>query len=272
MSDLNFTLDKETRLKTVKNGLFLCQPSMQYWNIQSTFGGWNLAVMMESIRSHPDARGELASVNVSLIEAIDERPFYVQTTLLSRLKSTDFWRVEFLCSESDGDLLLSAEVVMKARMPSKQVYRSTIPNAPSPHEVAKAQLEWFPPWMDNYHQRPVNGDHLREAATPYSLTWIKDREPRPMDSKALILIADSMIPRPYYINNGQLLAFSVAFSFYNFASESTLHALGDDYILIETNGNCVSDSTFDQKANIWSRDGQLLAVTSQMGFYRTVAK
>jgi hypothetical protein len=55
---------------------------------------------------------------------------------------------------------------------------------------------------------------------------------------------------------------------YLHATERDLAEIGEDFILIECDGQVGNDGASDERSNYWSRDRRLLATSTQLAWYR----
>ena len=65
-----------------------------------------------------------------------------------------------------------------------------------------------------------------------------------------------------------LPAGTISLTTYFHADQQQLDALGGDYVLASAHANRFSRGHFDQSAEVWSRDGALLATTHQIVYFK----
>lgn len=267
---MHHILDQETTLTALGDGVYSRPVSTVFWNMQSAFGGWALAVAMEAVKGHAHPESELSSVNAIFLEAIGAGEVFVQVHTLSQRKRTGFFRAEMRKDGLEGDLLFSADVVLSQRPETRLAYTATMPDIAAPD---KASPLAFPPgmgprWFGHYDQRIATGKPFTVQENPASAVWMREGDGRPLDSKGLIAISDVPMPRSFFLHDTLVFSSTVSYSLYNFATESELREIGNAHVLVESDSEYVRKGTADQRARIWSQTGSLLAVTSQIAFFR----
>ena len=128
-------------------------------------------------------------------------------------------------------------------------------------------------WLKSYDMRPVRGAKpTAEAGTehPDSLTqfWLRDAPARTPDFAAVAAWADSFYPRIFLKRAGFVPAGTVSMTTYFHADAPTLAALGDSHVLASAQAQVFQQGYFDQRAQLWSPAGQLLASSHQIVYYK----
>lgn len=267
---MHHILDEETRLTPLGDGTYSRPVSTLFWNMQSAFGGWALALATEAVKAHAHPESELSSVHAIFLEAIGAGEIFVQVHTLSQRKRTGFFRVEMRKDGLEGDLLFSADFVFSQRPETRLDYTASMPDIAPPDKAAALA---FPPgmgprWFGHYDQRIAIGKPFTAQEKPRSAVWMRDGDGRPLDRKGLVAISDVPMPRSFFLHDTIVFSSTVSYSLYNFATESELQSIGNAHVLVESDSEYVRKGTADQRARIWSQAGNLLAVTSQIAFFR----
>lgn len=267
---MHHVLDEETKLTAHGNGVYSRTVTNIFWNMESAFGGWALALAMEAVKAEANPESELSSINAIFIDGIGKGEVFVCVHVLSQRKRTGFFRVELHKEKEDGPLLFSADIILSQRPETDIVYTATMPDVASPEEAHHLA---FPPgmgprWFGHFDQRIAVGKPFTVQEHPKSAVWMREGDGRPLDTKGLVTMSDVPLPRAFFLSDTPRFSSTVSYSLYNFAAEAELQPIGNEYVLVESESDYVRNGTSDQSARIWSRSGRLLAVTSQTAFFR----
>lgn len=101
-----------------------------------------------------------------------------------------------------------------------------------------------------------------------STLWLRDKPARPLDYPALASITDAFFPRVFLRRGTYLPAGTISLTTYFHASPTELAEQGDDYLLGQARGARFGHGHFDQYAQVWGRNGALLATTHQIVYYK----
>lgn len=97
---------------------------------------------------------------------------------------------------------------------------------------------------------------------------MRDKAQRPIDYPALAALCDAFYPR-VFLRRGQIIpAGTISLTTYFLADQHQLDTLGGDFVLGTAHANRFSGGYFDQSAQVWSRDGALLATTHQVVYFK----
>jgi acyl-CoA thioesterase len=100
-----------------------------------------------------------------------------------------------------------------------------------------------------------------------SLAWVRSRS-GPLDKALLAMVTDNSPPRVMYALGRNVRTTTLSLTTYLHATSEELAAVGEDFILIECDGQVGNDGASDERSNYWSRDGKLLATSTQLAWYR----
>ncbi|MEM9168444.1 MAG: thioesterase family protein [Pseudomonadota bacterium] len=265
---MTFALDAALTLERTGEGRYRAPVSTDYWNFDSAFGGWALALALVAVRAEPDARGDLVSVNAVFPAAIKEGDVDIYVEKISARSRTDFWRVTMRASDAPTTPLFSADIVTSIRKSSDVAFNETAPQAPAPETVDVMPTEIGPRWLKRFEQRQFEGAPFQDNARPRSMTWIRSVDGRPLDAPGLLAVADTPMPRVFFVSKQLRMGSTVSFSLHLMASEAQVASVGDRPLLVETDSDAIRDGAYDQRARLWSPDGALLAVANQIAFFR----
>lgn len=267
---MGFALDEETALTAHGDGRYSRPVTDVFWNMDSAFGGWALALAIEAVMQEAQPNAALASINAIFLAAIKGDTIFVCVDVLSQRKRTGFFRVHLHQDAADGALLFSADIVMSERIETDIDFKPTMPDIKPASEVTPLTFSpgMGPRWFGHYDQRIADGAPFTAQEVPRSAVWIRESDARPLDIKGLVTISDVPMPRTFFLGNMPRFSSTVSYSFSLFATEDELAEIGDAPILVESDSDRVRNGMSDQQARIWSPNGTLIALTNQIAFFR----
>ena len=94
------------------------------------------------------------------------------------------------------------------------------------------------------------------------------RRPRPLDFASLAALCDVFFPRVWLRRARIVPAGTVSFTVYFHADSAQLAAQGSAHVLGQADAQALRNGFFDQTAQIWDTQGQLLATSHQIVYYK----
>ena len=265
---MTFLFDRETALVPRGNGHFTINASDIYRNPNgAAFGGWVTAIMAKAVQDHENCRGPIVSLQSTFIAGGGLGEVEITASLLKSATSTQFWRVEV--SQADN-LIAVSDIVSSIRRPTDLNYQLSMPETKPPSDaiILPQSEESTPFWMKTYDQKIAKGVPFNINDTPESLIWIKETDGRPLDRISIISICDTPMPRTFFLSEKLRTGSTVSMATYIFASEDDITAAGSDYVLLRVDSATSRNSASDQRVELWSKSGTLLATSNQIGFFR----
>ena len=264
--------DQATRL-TGKPDLFQGRTSPAYGNMIGPFGGIVAAVMLRAVVDHPNRQGDPVALTVNFVAPIADGGFVIETTPVRTNRSTQHWRIAL---SQQGEMAATATALFAGR---RETWSSTELRFPSVPEAAKGVRvvgEGLPAWLSRYDIRliqggippllPIEGEEAFVGSE--TLQWVRDAPPRPMDFLSLAAICDTFFPRIYVRRSQFVPAGTVSYTVYFHVDNDELSALGDKAVLGHARANRFHNNFFDQTAEVWTADGQLIATSSQLVYFK----
>lgn len=146
-------------------------------------------------------------------------------------------------------------------------------HAPIPESVQPMQWAKRPPFTHCYDLRYFEGvipSELsgEEQADGHSCLWVRDQPPRPLDFAALASLCDVFFPRIMIRRQRWSPIGTVTMTSYFHADSQMLKEVGTEHVLGVARAQVYRDGYFDQSAELWSAQGQLLATTHQMVYFK----
>ncbi|WP_197520757.1 acyl-CoA thioesterase II, partial [Mycobacterium sp. E2238] len=119
--------------------------------------------------------------------------------------------------------------------------------------------------------RPANEARIGGGQpSPSSTTtvWVRDAARRPVDYPALAALCDIFYPRAFLRRGGFVPSGTISLTTYFHADQHQLARSGSDFVLCTAHANRFTRGYFDQSAQVWTRDGALLATTHQVVYFK----
>lgn len=264
------TLDRATELEKIEDNLFRCPVDETWWNFDNAFGGWAAATAYSAIKAHSNSRGELLSLNAVFPHPIKAGILVVKTDLFARRTQSDFWRVALASEDAPDEPLVVFDIVMgRKRALAEDSFEKIPPDAPEPTAVEPMDMQGMGPvWLQHYEQRAFVGAPFTKNVRPTSCAWVSHKDGRPIDTKALIALSDTPMPRVFFTSTTPRFGSTISFSVSSVCGDDVLASLETNRVLLEADSRNVGRGSYDQLVNIWSECGTLLSVSNQTAVYR----
>lgn len=264
-----FALDAATHLERLSEGTYLVRGERAYWNFNSAYGGWAMAVAQAAVRETGGPDGALISLTALFPDALKAKDLIVRAAPLREKAKTMFWQVSFvLADKPDGPVVFNADLIVTHRRKTQSAFSAPMPSAPPFAECPIFDASLGPKWMQHYEQRGIEGQPFTVQDRPRNRVWFVERDSRPWDEKGLVAVSDSFMPRIFFIDTTPRFGATVSFGLHLFAQPADFAAAGNAPLLLEGDADAIGDGLYDQRGRIWTGDGRLLAVSNQVALYR----
>ena len=265
MSD--YSLDTATALSQTAEMQFQSEGGDAYWNFQSAFGGWALALGFSAVsRAVPDAP-TLASVTASFLQPLPQDPITIDVRTLRQGRRTQFHRAEFSNPVKSDDPIFTADYVLSDMKEKPLDYSCEFPDVKPPEDAPRLPDTPGPKFLSRYEQRVAMGKPFSAQERPASAFWVRDAAGRPWDEKALLAVSDTPMPRTFFVDPTPRFGATVTYDLQVFCTRDDLAELGDGFVLVEATSDRVFSGRFAQTTRIWSPSKKLLAISNQLAFY-----
>lgn len=267
---MTYSLDDATTLEKIGDNRFRRDVDGTWWNFDNAFGGWAAATAYSAITAHDDYRGELLSLSGVFPRAVKAGTIEIQTDLMARRKQSDFWRVTLFSQEAPNEPLVAFDIIMgRKRALDDDHFEKIPPDAPEPATIEVVNMDGMgPAWLQHYEQRSFVGKPFSKNVRPRNCGWISHKDGRPFDTKALIALSDTPMPRVFFTSTAPRMGSTISFSVSSTCGDEVLADLDPKVVLIEADSRHVGRGTYDQIVNIWSECGTLLFVSNQTAVFR----
>lgn len=261
--------DKAACLATISAEVRRGRTHPEWANMVGPFGGITAAAMVRAIETHPDRIGDPLALTVNFAAPIADGDFDISVRAACTNRTNQHWIVELT---QDGVVKTTATAVFAIRRDSWADTEALPPSAPPPEQVAPISMGHVVVWAHLYDMRFVEGPIPVEGgeATMSSTTtlWVRDSAQRPVDYPALTALSDIFYPRVFLRRGGFVPSGTISLTTYFHADRQQLDALGGDYVLGTAHANRFTRGYFDQSAQLWTRNGALLATTHQIVYFK----
>ena len=267
-------LDQATALDgapgdTVRRG----RTSDAYWTFIGPFGGASAATALRAVLEHPDRAGDPLAITVNFCAPIERGPFAVHVRRARANRSSQHWQVEFRQGESE-EAVLTASVVTAARRDSWHHQPASAPALPPFENLPPFDNGTSLAWVAQYGFRFAEGVPVLRDAMPEppgsarSALWLQDQVPRDLDFVSLVAMSDAFFGRIFQVI-GRIPPFgTVSMTTYFHAGADELAAHGQAPLAALADARVFHRSFCDQTAELYGRDGQLLATSVQIAYFR----
>lgn len=243
-----------------------------YSNFNGQFGGITAATLLRAIRASAGKDAVPVSVTVNYCAAMGQGPFEVSVREIRRGRTLQHWSADLV---QGGKVCATALIALAVRTKSWGHAPLMQPAAPPPELVPCLTMGDGKGWVGQYEMRMIEGsiEHLRgqpplaEPASARSLVWMRHSTPRPLDFEGLMCMSDAFFVRMIQVRNTFPPMGTVSISTYFHCDAATLERQGDSHLLCNVDSRVFRDTFHDQSAELWSRDGVLLANTHQIVWY-----
>jgi acyl-CoA thioesterase len=242
----------------------------EWGNMVGPFGGITAAALIHAIETHPDRIGAPLALTVNFGAAIADGDFDISLRAARTNRTNQHWVAEL---SQGGEIKTTATALFGLRRDTWGDTEASPPRVPAPEQIAPSDSQGeVVVWARLYDMRFAEG--LLPGADPQpsrsstTTLWVRDNAERHVDYPALAALCDIFYPRVFLRRGSVLPAGTISLTTYFHADQQQLDALAGDYVLATAHANRFSNGYFDQSAQVWSRDGVLLATTHQIVYFK----
>jgi acyl-CoA thioesterase len=261
--------DRAIQLDTIDGNVRRGRTRPEWANMVGPFGGITSAALVHAIETHPDRIGEPLALTVNFAGPIADGDFDISLRAARTNRTNQHWILEL---SQDGDVKTTATALFGIRRDTWGDTEARPPSAPPPEQLTPGGPGDFVVWARLYDMRFVDGPFPGEGARPSSSStstlWVRDSAERRVDYPALAALCDIFYPRLFQRLGGVAPAGTISLTTYFHADQRQLDAVGGDYVLGTAHANRFSSGYFDQSAQVWTRDGSLLATSHQIVYFK----
>lgn len=268
MSDMH-PLDQALALRQGNPNTFNGRFTPAYGNMVGPYGGAIAAAMLNAALQHADRRGDPLSLTVNYAAPIADADFDIEVQLTRNNRSTQHFNMTLMQA---GEIAITASCIFASRRDSWSDTEATAPEARAFESMSSLPTQGFPAWVANYDMRLLKGmltlqpEQATDDST--SLLWVRDKPPRPLDFLSLTAISDCFFPRIFLRRQQLVPTGTITLTTYFHVDAATLAKQGDAPVLAQARANRFNLGYFDQSACLWGSDGELLATSHQLVYFK----
>lgn len=258
-----------TKLEPAGPNRWSARTSDAYWNMVGPFGGIVGALLFKSAFEHPDREGEPLALTVNFCAAIAKGELEIISQPARTNRSTQHFTMTML---QGGECVATATAMFGSR-PATFAHRlAEPPEVPAFEKLQRAPVPGSG-WTQRYDLRFAEGTPYwtNQAAEPTparSTLWIAQDPARRLDFVALAALTDVFFGRIIHVRQRMVPFGTVTLTSYFHATEADLAEIGTSPILGAADARIFDRGYHDQSAELWSKDGRLLATSHQLVYYR----
>jgi len=263
--------DTACALTRTGDGRFGGQAPAAYWNMAGPFGGTTAAVLLRAALADQPEGIEPVALTVNYCAPLVRGAITIGALTVRAGKSVRHVNVEM---QQEGGCVATASAVLASRRDTWAHQPAAMPDVPAPEAVPEWPTDGRLPWLQRYEFRFVRGPwrpQTQAHATPqsaHSTLWVADRPRRPLDFLSLAALCDVFFVRAFHVRGHMVPAGTVTMTVHFHASAAELAAHGDAPLLGTVDAHTFTRNFGDQIAQLWSRQGRLLATTTQMTWFK----
>jgi acyl-CoA thioesterase len=217
---------------------------------------------------HPDRLGDPVAMTVNFAAPIADGDFEISRRAARTNRTNQHWIVEL---SQDGEIKTTATAVFGNHRDTWSDTEAAIPAAPAPEDTPRTDYTNLPTWVRMYDMRfaagSFSGGEIEIAPSSETTLWVRHAAERGVDFPALAAMSDVFFPR-VFLRRGIVASGTISMTTYFHTDGPHLEALGGDFVLGTAHGNRFGRGFFDQSAQLWSREGALLATTYQIVYFK----
>jgi acyl-CoA thioesterase len=272
-ADPSHPFDQAIALEPLGEGRFKGHTSDAYWNFTGPFGGTTAAVLLNAAMLHPKRIGTPLALTANYCAPLAKGAFEIHVREVRTNRSTQHWAIEL--TQGEAGTTAFATAVFAERRPGFAHQPARAPKAPPPETVAPLPMRGMMAWLERYEFRfthnapqPPLPEPAAEPRDALTHMWVNDKPARALDFPSLAAIADSFFGRIFHVRQAFVPIGTVSITTYFHADAQDLAAVGSAPLLGVADASVFAKGYFDQKAELWSRAGQLIATSHQIVYFR----
>ena len=242
-----------------------------YANMVGPFGGTTAAQLLQSAMLHPERLGEPVALTVNFAAPVADGDIRLVARPVRTNRSTQHWIIE--AHQAEG-VVATATAVFAMRRETWSDVEAVMPvNLPVPDAVPRMPVTGLPAFPQRYDMRFIEGAFPtafdeQEQSHSRSTLWVRDEPERALDFASLAALSDSFFPRIFIRRRRRAMIGTVSLTSYFHADSALLAQVGSRHVLGVAKALNYRHGYFDQTGELWSPEGELLASTHQLVYFK----
>jgi acyl-CoA thioesterase len=243
-----------------------------YWAFVGPFGGVTSATLLRAVLEDEARAGDPLALTVNFCAAISRGSFDIEVTRSRTNRSTQYWSI--VLNQAEDGIAATATAVFAVRRQGFSHQPARRPQAAEFETIAPYPTPDAAAWVQRYEFRFAEGEPnigLEPRAVPGSARsrfWIRDAPARPLDFLSLAAMGDAFFGRIFHVRGAIVPFGTVSLTTYFHVDAAELTHQGTGPILAVADASVFHKSFADQKGELWSQAGQLLATCYQIAYFR----
>ncbi|MCB0857794.1 MAG: thioesterase family protein [Solirubrobacterales bacterium] len=261
--------EQDTAADPLGDGRYSINLSDRWWVGRGPNGGYVAALVLRAMTAEAaslatDGPLPARSLSVHFLRPPVAGPAEVDVTLEHAGRLTAFLSARLV---QDGEVKAKAMSVFSGEREGPSFDRSEMPEAPTPEEVEEADTEQSPVAVfGRYRAKFIRGFPGEAGEKADTLGWIRLRDEQPVDPVLAAAVLDVWYPAPFVVFRELPFAPTLEYTVH---FPRTIPEPGPpDWNLIRLTAEEGTEGHFSEDAELWSRDGRLLAKARQMALLR----
>jgi acyl-CoA thioesterase len=264
------SFDTDIALAPAGDGRFTANLSERWWVGGGPNGGYVAAIMLNAMSA---VAGEASpgqpprSLTVHYLSAPETGEAEVEVTVERAGRNTSFLSARML---QGGEVEAKAMAVFSSDRDGLPFDHTEMPEAPPPEEGEEFDTELAPVNVfARYRVIPAFGEPpFSSGSRADTAGWIRLKEDRPITPELAAAILDVWFPAPYVLLDGPTAAPTLEYTVH-FPRKLPPEGMDEpDWMLIHLHAAESTEGHFTEDAELWSRDGRLIARSRQMALLR----
>lgn len=235
-------------------------------NMVGPYGGATAAQALAAVTSDPRAQGRPAALTLNFAAPVSDGELTITVDPVRTNRSNQHWTVHV---DQESGTVMTGTVLLAGGRETFSDTEAHPPRVPAPGEVDVARYSMNLPWTDNYVFRLVSGVPHRPSDSSETVMWVAQSQPRTWDHLSLAAASDVFFPRIFARTGTPSPAGTVTYTVYFHTGPEALAAQGEN-LLCRAQASRFHEGLFDQVGHVWGEDGQLLATTTQLVYFKGV--
>lgn len=264
------SFDTDIAVEPVGEGRFTAALSDRWWVGGGPNGGYVAAVMLNAMGSVVEESGSgqpPRSLTVHYLSAPEAGEAEVEVTVERQGRNTSFLSARLI---QGGEVQSKAMAVFSSDRDGVAFDHTEMPEVPEPDESQEFDTELAPVEVFARFRVIFGGGEppFSSGSRADTAGWIRLKEDRPITAELAAAVLDVWFPAPYVLLDGPTAAPTLEYTVH-FPRRLPPEGLEEpDWMLIHLHAAEATEGHFTEDAELWSRDGTLIARSRQMALIR----
>ena len=264
------SFDTDIAVTPVGEGRFTAALSDRWWVGGGPNGGYVAAIMlnaMDVVAGQAGPGQPPRSLTVHFLSAPSTGEAEVEVTVEKGGRNTSFLSARML---QEGEVQAKAMAVFSSDRDGLAFDNSEMPEVPPPDESQEFDTELAPVNVfARFRAIPAFGEApFSSGSRAETAGWIRLKEDRPLTPELAAVTLDVWFPAPYVLLDGPTAAPTLEYTVH-FPRRLPPEGVEEpDWMLIHLHAAEATEGHFTEDAELWSRNGTLIARSRQMALIR----